>query len=191
MEKKIDHYVTDSLITSDEFDNFDHQLRLQLKELKQIDYDSQSINWKRNTLPFGFLWHVEKLLAKKGKTPDQSIENIKELQALLGKYANVKTFLLTLRIATIAYRAGLIPEFTTLGEAYRNQQQKRANKPRSRGGKSPAEIQTRNAQIIEHFKKALLEYPNITQSSFSKKHAAGYGLKPRQIRNILKIGVGS
>ncbi len=196
MKKKNDPllYVTDSLITSDEWDSFDYNLRLQIKELGHIDYDSTSSDWKKNTLAFGYLYRVENLLIEQGEIENRTIENIRELQTLIKKYDNLKIFLLTLRIATITHRAGLIPKLVTGGEAhmkYRDQQREKAKKPRSYKGKTPTEIQTRNDQIREHFKKALIKNPRLTPYSFSEKHAARYGLKPRRVRDILKLAVGN
>lgn len=114
MKKKriddIDRYITDALIVSDEWDNFDYNLQSEIKELAQIDYDGTPLDWKKNTLAFGYLSHVEKLLLEKYRCGDHEIENIRELQGLIEKYNHLKTFLLTLRIATIAYRAGMIPK---------------------------------------------------------------------------------
>ena len=154
MKKKIDpeYYPTDALITSDEWDSFDYNLRLEIKELGMVNYDDLSEDWKKNTYAFGYLFHAEKLLNEKGEmlTIEQwkhAINNIRELKTLIKKYDHLKTFLLTLRLATITYRAGLIPKFTTEGAAYLNRQS-------HAGQQKPAGIQTRDDQIREHFKKA-------------------------------------
>ncbi len=191
MKKKIDpqHYLTDALVTSDEWDSFDYNLQSNIKELGQIDYDSTPLNWKKNTLAFGYLYHIEKLLLEKHQWMNHEIEDIRELQTLIEKYDHLKTFLLTVRIATIGYRNGLIPEFVTEGEAhlkYRVEQSVKGKKPRSHDGKTPTEIQIRNNQIVEHFKKT-----RLNPSGFSKKYAAKYSLKPRRVREILKIAVGN
>jgi hypothetical protein len=196
MKKRIDpqHYITDALITSDEWDSFDYKLRLEIEELEHIDYDSTPIDWKKNTLAFGYLYHVEKLLDEKCQCGDHEFENIRELQTLIKKYDHLKTFLLTVRIATIAYRAGLIPKFITEGEEhlkYRDRQREKAELPRGHDGKDPAEIQTRNNQIREHFQKAHIKNPSLTISGFAEKHAARYRLKSRRVRDILKMAVGN
>jgi hypothetical protein len=194
MKKKIDpkRYLTDALITSDEWDSFDYNLRTQINELGQIDYDSKSLDWKENTLAFGFLWHAEKLLRERVQWC--GLDNIPELRALIEKYDHLKTFLLTLRIATIVYRNGLIPELIIEGEAhfkYRDKQSEKARKPRSHEDKTPIEIRARNNQIIEDFKEARRKNPRIKASGFAEKHGDEYGLKPRQVRNILKMAVGN
>jgi len=111
MKKKIDlqHFYTDVLVTSDEWESFDYYLQSQIKELAEIGYDNRPQFWKNN-LAYSYLWHVEKLLLEKSQCGNHEIENIRELQTLIEKYDHLKTFLLTLRIATIAYRAGLIPK---------------------------------------------------------------------------------
>ncbi len=200
MKKKIEpkhpqHYLTDALITSDEWDSFDYKLQLEIKELGTVDYDSQDINWKKNTLAFGYLYHVEKLLIEKYQWVDHEIEDIRELQTFIEKYNGLKTFLLTLRVATIAYRAGFIPKLVTVGAArlkYGEQQSiDRIGKPRGHGGLNPAEIQTRNKQIVEHFKKALLKNSSLKPSRFADKHAAEHKVSPRTIRLILSKAVGN
>lgn len=55
----------------------------------------------------------------------------------------------------------------------------------SKKGSTPRHI-TRNKEIIEKFKKSPLKI-----SSFSQKYSEKYGLKPRQIRNILKKAFGN
>ncbi|MFC1798644.1 hypothetical protein ACFLZL_02420 [Thermodesulfobacteriota bacterium] len=180
MKKKTDpqHYLTDSLITSDEWDSFDYNLRSQIKDLEK-HYDSLSDDRKKSMLAHTYLYHVEKLLKERKETGNQAIENIHELQTLIKKYDHFKTFLLTLRIATTAYRAGLVPELVIMGHTHSKGQSKK-------GQTTPKALPERNRKIIEHFKKT-----HLTQSSFSTKHAARYGLKPRQIRNILKKAVGN
>jgi hypothetical protein len=69
---------------------------------------------------------------------------------------------------------------------YREQQREKAGRLRSHGGKTAIEIQARNNQIREHSKKT-----HLTSSGFAQKHAAQYGLKPRRVRDILKMAVGS
>ena len=56
---------------------------------------------------------------------------------------------------------------------------------------TPKEIEIRNNQILNHFREALLKNPRLTPSGFSKKHAAKHGLKPRRVRDILKMAVGN
>lgn len=193
MKKKIDpqHYLMDALVTSDEWDSFDYKLQLEIKELGHIDYDSAPIDWKKNTLAYTYLYHVENLLLEKYQIGDHEIENIRELQTLIKKYDHLKTFLLTVRIATIAYRAGLIPAAVKGDWKHRCEQHEKGKKPRSHGGKMPAEIQTRNNQIVEDFKKALLKNPSLTRSRFAEKHAAEHKLSPRTVRLILKMAVGN
>lgn len=104
------YYLTDALVTSDEWENFDYHLRSEIKELGQIDYDKAPLNWKKNTLAYGYLYHVEKLLHEKLEDWYDARDDIHELKTLIEKYDHLKTFLLTLRIATIAYRAGTISQ---------------------------------------------------------------------------------
>ena len=186
-----EHYLTDALVTSDEWDSFDYNLRMQIKELGQIDYNSTSIDWKKNTLAFGYLYHVEKLLLEKNQCENFGIENIRELQTLIKTYDHLKTFLLTLRILTLAYRAGLIPEFVTHGKNFRKDQSKKGSKLRGHDGKTAADLQTRNNLIIEDFKKALRKNPRLTPSAFAQKYAANYNLKSRRIWDLLKMAVGN
>jgi hypothetical protein len=190
MKKKINaqHYLTDALITSDEWDSFDYNLRMQIKELGQIDYDAKPLNWKKNTLAFGYLYHIKNLLLEKSENDSYEIKNIQELETLIEKYDHLKTFLLGLRIATIGYRAGIIPRFVTEGEAFLKRQRRFGQRS---GQQKSTKIKTRDDQIRKDFQKIHIKNPRITPSGFAKSHADKYGLRARRIQDILKTAVGS
>jgi hypothetical protein len=182
MKKKIDpeRYITDALITSEyEFDYFDDQLQLQLKELAEIRYDDQPESWKRNTLAYSYLDKAERLL--KEKALDDG--TVRELRSLIGKYTNLKMFLLTLRLATITYRAGLIPKLTTEGASYLNRQRDKAGKPRSHDGKTPAELKTRNQEIKSAFEK---KKTTDSDNAFYIRYGKKYNLSRSAIRKIVE-----
>ncbi|MCJ7783486.1 MAG: hypothetical protein MUP41_06095 [Desulfobacterales bacterium] len=63
---------------------------------------------------------------------DHEFENIHELQTLIEKYDHLKTFLLTVRIATIVYRNGLIPKFVREGINRIDGRSKGGQKPKER-----------------------------------------------------------
>jgi hypothetical protein len=197
MKKKIDcdHYVTDALVTSeDEWDSFDYNIRTQIKDLGKIDYDSQSSDWKKNTVAFAYLHYLEKLLLEKEQWVNHEIEDIREIQTLIERYDHLKTFLLTLRIAMIGFKNGHIPRLITEGEAhfeYRNAQSLKRGKRRIYGNKTLTEIEARNNQIVQDFKKTLQKNPNLTPSGFSKKHAVDYKLKPSMVQKIIKKAVSN
>lgn len=217
MKKKIDpqHYLTDAIIISDEWDDFDYDLKSNIEELGHIDYDSKPINWKKDRLGYGYLRYVENLLREKFKRENSKIKtvddlqtriknythlkaiikDIRELQTLIEKYDNLKIFLLTLRITTIASRVGFIPDLIQLGEKYSETQSKRLPKKRTIKGITPEMREATKEKIIEHFKKARLKNPRLKPSSFAKnnaaKHAAEYKLSPRSVRLILSKAVGS
>jgi len=113
--KSLDSNYTDALVASDEWENFDYNLRLQIEELARIDYDKKPEKWKRNTLAYGYLWHVEKLLRETGTIDNYTLNTIKELKKVITKYEGTKILLLTLRLATIVMRAGIIPEMAQFG----------------------------------------------------------------------------
>jgi hypothetical protein len=63
---------------------------------------------------------------------------------------------------------------------------------KQRWNKKEDDLRERNQKIVEHFKKRLLKNKYLTKNTFANKHAADYGLKPRQVRAILsKMAVGS
>ena len=187
MKKKIDpqRHFTDAVNAFDEWDSFDYDLQQQIKELARIDYDKNPQLWKNN-VAYGYLYHIEKLLTEKYQGSGSEIENIRELKTLLNKFDNLKTCLLTLQVATAAYRAGLIPELVQAGVSLKRSQSEKGSKRRTRNGITPAERSERDQKIFQHFKKTRLK-----PSGFAEKHAAKFGLKPRSVRLILKKAVGS
>lgn len=189
-QKRLSKEITDALITSDEFDSFDYNLKFQIKELASIGYDSEPQLWKNN-LAYSYLYHAEKLLLKKNQIGDSEIENIRELQTLIKKYENIKTMLLTLRIVISASRAGIIPQIVTGFVKYSKSQSGKGSKKRGRSGKSVDEIETRNIHIRNDFKQAKLKNRHLTPHQFSNDPPQDYSIKPRQIRAILKMAVGS
>lgn len=76
-------------------------------------------------------------------------------------------------------------------QKFQSTQSEKAKKPRARNGITPGIREERNKKIIQHFNQALITNPSLTHSSFAEKHAEKYGLKPRRIRDILKMVVGN
>lgn len=72
------------------------------------------------------------------------------------------------------------------GKKYGKIQSIKAGRPRTRNGMTPTQRRDRNERIVRHFKKT-----RLTESNFSQKNEVKYGLKARQIRNILKKALGS
>ena len=98
--------IEDLIINGDDWNHFDYLLNNELTELNQIDYNATPDEWKKCTLAYNYLFLVEKLLIEK-----KSLEIISgELENLLKNYDNMKAFLLGIRLATIAYRSGIIPK---------------------------------------------------------------------------------
>ena len=185
MKKSLDYNVTDALITSDEWENFDYNLRLQIDELANIDYDSQSKEWKKNTLAAGYLYYVGKLLQEAGVVDNYTINTIKELKKAITNYGGMRIFLQTLRLATIATRAGIIPKMAHVGVRHSDTQTEKRLKRTKWKGLTREQRSARNQKIIEHFKKAS-ESGHIKLHGFAIKHADKYLLKPTRMKQIIK-----
>ena len=179
--RALDENLTDALVTSDEFDSFDYNLRQEIEELAKVDYDSQSDSWKGNTLGYAYLWQTEKLLRAAGLMDEYTFEMINELKERMAVYRDLRLMLQTIRLATITVRAGIIPEMAHFGEGFRKRQSKVASRHRTTGGLTPEERQGRNEKIVAHFKKTFL-----TLHGFATRHAAKYDLSPTSIKNIIK-----
>ncbi|MBE9572346.1 MAG: hypothetical protein IMF11_17090 [Proteobacteria bacterium] len=185
MKKSLDCNVTDALIVSDEWENFDYNLRLQIEELANIDYDNKSKEWKENTLASGYLYYVEKLLQEAGMVDNHTINTIKELRKAITNYDSMRIFLQTLRLATIATRAGIIPEMAHVGERHSDTQTEKRLRRTTWNGLTREQLSLRNQEIVARYKKAYEKNKAVTPNSFATQHASEYNLKERQIRNIL------
>lgn len=185
MKKSLDHNVTDALITSDEWESFDYNLRLQIEELAEINYDSKSEEWKKNTLASGYLCYVEKLLQEAGIVDNYTINTIKELKKTIISYGGMRIFLQTLRLATIATRAGIIPKMAHVGERHSDTQTEKRLKRTKWKGLTREQLLDRNQKIIKHYKH-VSKNGHITLHCFAKKHADKYCLKPTRIKQIIK-----
>lgn len=109
MKKLLDRNITDALMTSDEWESFDYNLQQQIQELSRIGYDEKPEEWKKNTLAYSYLWHAEKLLKESGAMDKYTETLIEELKKGILKYEGMKILLLTLRLATMTARAGVLP----------------------------------------------------------------------------------
>jgi len=114
----------------------------------------------------------------------RTLESITIMKGLLLNKEAVKVYLRSFELTINLSRAGLIPKFSTEGAAFLKRQS-------HAGQQKSAGIQTRDDQIREHFQKAYIKNPSLTPSGFAERHADEYGLKPRQVRNILKMAVGN
>ena len=188
MKQPLDHNITDALITSDEWESFDYNLRLQIEELAKVDYDNQKPTWKENTLANTYLFHVEKLLRKTGGLDAYTLKTIEELKKVIMNFEGMKILLLTLRLATLATRAGIIPEIAQMGVNTSAVQSKKGSKRPVVDGLTPEQRDRRNMEINEHFKKVA---GNLSTYGFAKKYEKKYGLKQAQIRKILKDRVAT
>ena len=193
MKKPLDKNLTDALVTSDEFDSFDYNLRQEIEELGKIDYDSQSDSWKENTIASTYLLTAEKLLREAGLL-DGFADTIGELKKEITEYRSARVLLQTLRLAIITARAGIIPEMAHYGEGFRKRQSKVASRHRTTGGLTPEERQGRNEEIIARFETAS-KNGRITPNGFATKYAKNgfttedgktHKLSPTQIKNIIK-----
>lgn len=100
---------------------------------------------EKNTLAYGYLYHIEKLLHEKLEAWYDARDDIHELKTLIEKYDHLRTFLLTLRIATIAYKNGLIPKFVREGVS--------RIEGRSKGGQKTKERGMIKQAMIENYSK--------------------------------------
>ena len=184
--------ITDNLITSgEEFNYFDTQLQLWQKELSKTRYDNQPSKWPLSgsweyQFACSYLDKAERLLKEKKLHFNDENEIIREIRALFGKYENLKMFLLTLRIATITYRAGFIPELVQHGVTFSKIQSERLPEKRTIKGVTLEMRIERNQIIIDHFKKT-----RFTPNHFADKYAEDYKLSPRTVRFILSKAVGN
>lgn len=192
MKKTVNHYVTDSLIASnDDWKYFDEQLRLWLKDSgsSKDRYKNHSSKWPLSgsweyQFACSYLDKAERLLKEKNLI--KGIKNISELRAMFNKYDNLKTFLLSLRIAAMTFRAGLIPQGVVAGKKYSNTQKVNRGNRKTWNNLTKEQMAERNQKIADHCNRTRLK-----PSSFAKRHAAEYGLKPRRIKEILKEALGT
>lgn len=177
------HYMTDALITSDEWDNVLFNLKHELRAFRDKETFDEC---KERNNALLYLLHAEDTLTAGSHLTSDARAMILELRQAIKHYDAWRVFVQTLCLATTVYRAGLIPQFIARAEGYSKKQSDKASRPRSRGGKTPADIKKRNEEIIEHFKKS-----RLTASSFAVKYASKYDLKPRRVRDILNVAVGN
>ena len=69
---------------------------------------------------------------------------------------------------------------------YHSKQSKIRGKRQTWKGKTRAELEARNKEIVEHFRST-----KLTPNSFAEKHAEKYGYSAKTIRNILKSSLGN
>jgi len=109
MKGTLDQNISDKLLTSDEWDNYEYSLRQEIKELGEIGYDEKSDEWKRNTLAYGYLFRAEEILRKAGLLDQYTQDSIEEIRKATAKYEGLKLVLLTIRLAIMTARAGVVP----------------------------------------------------------------------------------
>ena len=73
-----------------------------------------------------------------------------------------------------------------IGKSRRKKQIETRSKRHTWNGQTREQLSARNQKMIEHFKRT-----HLSRSGFAKKHAAKYGLKSRQVMDILKMAVCS
>lgn len=185
MKKSLDHNITDALVTSDEWESFDYNLRLQIEELEEIDYDNKSKEWKKNTLAAGYLYYAEKLLQETGIVDAHTIDTIKELRKAITNYDGMRIFLQTLRLAIIVTRAGIIPQMAHAGKKHSDTQTEKRLRRTTWKGLTQEQLSTRNQKIIKHYQH-VSKNGHITLHCFAVKHADKYRLKPTRIKRIIK-----
>jgi len=182
--KSLHELVTDAILVTDEWDNFDFNIDLQIKELEIIDFDSKPETWKENTLGRGYLAYCEKLLKKSGA--DSSILTvIEELKSNISKYENMRLFLQTLRLAIMVSRMGAVPGLAQLGEKRSQTQRENRNRRQTWKGLTKIQRKQRNEKIIEHFETSKAKNPQISVNGFAAKYASQYGLQKTQFIKIL------
>ncbi len=122
---------------------------------------------------------IEKLEALSPRTPEieASLEDLKD-----------RVLQLSHAINTYRVQRFLAPAFEWKEHAEKHSQiaRQKRRKRRTWNGLTREQISARNQKMFEHFKKT-----HLTRSSFAQKHAQKYGLKTRQIRNILPNTVGN
>jgi hypothetical protein len=109
------------------------------------------------------------------------LKGIASLRSMLSSNSAVAIYAQTLEMTINLLRTGLLPETVLHGVNFSETQSKKGGKPRTRNGMNPAQRRERNEAIRRHFQKSRLD---VTR--FSQKYQSKYGLKARQIRNILK-----
>jgi len=170
--------TTDGPIMTDGFEDFEYNLLSQVKELAAVDYDALPLSFKENTIAFAFLHHAQKILPPKVLRGNAGL-TIRELRKRLQTYEHFKTFCLAIHCATLAYRAGALPEKITEAQSYEAYRESQAEK---RKGKTSAKLEARNKKIIEGWEKSK---SRLSKNSFAKRQAKLYGLSPSRIKQIL------
>lgn len=120
-----------------------------------------------------------------------TLQTLKKLDELLVKDGKVniealRVFLHSFELTINLSRTGLLPEKALRGEKYSKSQGKIRKKRQTWGGLKRDQLLARNQRICEDFKKT-----GLTENNFSNKYAGKYDLKPRRIREILKMIVGN
>lgn len=150
MKRTLDKNLTDGLLTGDEWDDYEYNLRQEIKELSEIGYDEKSADWKQNTLAYGYLFRAEEMLRKAGILDKYTQDSIKELKKAIKQYDGLKLFLLTLRLATITARAGVVPDLA-IAEAEKLDRSKWTR-------------EVKKAVIRRAIENIFKEYPNIPKT---------------------------
>lgn len=73
-----------------------------------------------------------------------------------------------------------------MGQGFSDTQKKKRENRQTWRGLKAEQIMERNKKIVEHFNKT-----HLTHTRFADKHCLKYGLKSRQVRDILKKALGS
>lgn len=118
---------------------------------------------------------------------------VRYIQNMLFSFRSSREFILQKNIGLAVYHSMMgvqnamnanlrgIEPMIARGLAYSKVQSENRSKRQIWGGKTQAEIDSRNRKIIEDFNKS-----KLTPSSFSIRHSNEYNIGARQIRRILK-----
>lgn len=124
---------------------------------------------------------------------------ITEIAVMLQHFRQVRTWLnrgnaelaawnMALAIQNATKALNIRPAFPLMqkGTKYSKKQKEARAKRKTWGGLTQDHLLERNQKMIEHFKRT-----HLSRSGFANKHAAKYGLKSRQVMEILKMAVCS
>jgi hypothetical protein len=113
-----------------------------------------------------------------------------KLEELVGKDGKVnhdvaKASILTFLIMLDSARIGSLRKVALSGKKTKRKNTDKRAKRKKWHGQTREQLSERDQRIIEHFINERLNNRHLTINVFANKYAAGHGLKPRRVRDIL------
>ncbi|MGP8152970.1 MAG: hypothetical protein ACLQBQ_02335 [Smithella sp.] len=167
--------ATDEFIATDEWDARHYDIKRQLDAFQKKDLFEAC---KEQNFAHEFIDHAEKLIKKTGYAGDlRSL--LKELRTAIKNYDSWRIFMQTLRLVTLAYRAGTIPDLVQAGAKVMG------------GGKKSAKVRQEKSKLKKELWQAEADKILKRRPTWSRRHAGNsiskkIGGNPDTIRKSIK-----